>query len=51
VILQLFMVAIVVALPESVTYFLDPPSGIDPTTIKIELQPPPAEDSAPPVFK
>jgi hypothetical protein len=34
-----------------VTYFLDKPHGIDPTTIKIELEAPPTEDSPPPVFK
>jgi hypothetical protein len=33
-----------------VTYFLDAPSTVDPSKIKIELQAPP-EESAPPVFK
>src|SRR5450631_4080021 len=48
--LQLIMVVIVIAFPQSVTYFLDAPSTVDPTKIKIELQAPP-EESAPPVFK
>jgi tripartite ATP-independent transporter DctM subunit len=51
VVLQLIMVVIVIALPQSVTYFLDAPSTVDPTKIKIEIQAPPTEDSAPPVFK
>jgi hypothetical protein len=34
-----------------VTYFLDAPSGVDPSKIKIEIQAPPSEDSAPPIFK
>jgi TRAP-type mannitol/chloroaromatic compound transport system permease large subunit len=50
VLLQLIMVVIVIALPESVTYFLEPPSNIDPTKIKIEIQAPPSDDSPPPVF-
>jgi hypothetical protein len=45
------MVVIVIAVPQSVTYFLDAPSTVDPTKIKIEIQAPPTEDSAPPVFK
>ena len=48
--LQLIMVVIVIAFPQSVTYFLDAPSTVDPSKIKIELQAPP-EESAPPVFK
>jgi tripartite ATP-independent transporter DctM subunit len=51
VLLQLIMVVIVIALPQSVTYFLDAPSTVDPSKIKIEIQAPPTEDSAPPVFK
>jgi TRAP-type mannitol/chloroaromatic compound transport system permease large subunit len=51
VLLQLIMVVIVIAFPQSVTYFLDAPSTVDPTKIKIEIQAPPSEDSAPPVFK
>jgi tripartite ATP-independent transporter DctM subunit len=48
VLLQLIMVIIVIAWPQSVTVFLDAPSTIDPTKIKIELQAP--EESPPPVF-
>ena len=51
VLLQLIMVVIVIGFPQSVTYFLDAPSTVDPTKIKIEIQAPPTEDSAPPVFK
>ncbi|MDI1288293.1 MAG: TRAP transporter large permease subunit [Reyranella sp.] len=47
--LQIIMVAIVIAFPQSVTFFLDEPSKIDPTTIKIELDAPEPE-SAPPIF-
>ncbi|MBV8391947.1 MAG: TRAP transporter large permease subunit [Alphaproteobacteria bacterium] len=50
VLLQLIMVAIVIALPQSVTYFLDKPSDVDPTKIKIEIQAPPSDDAPPPVF-
>jgi TRAP-type mannitol/chloroaromatic compound transport system permease large subunit len=49
--LQLIMVVIVIAFPQSVTYFLDAPSTVDPTKVKIEIQAPPSEDAAPPVFK
>ncbi len=51
VLLQLIMVVIVIAFPVSVTYFLDVPSDVDPTKIKIEIQAPPTDDSPPPVFK
>jgi len=51
VLLQLIMVAIVIAVPQSVTFFLDKPSGVDPSKVKIEIQAPPSEDAAPPVFK
>jgi len=34
-----------------VTYFLDRPSDVDATKIKIEIQAPPSDDAAPPVFK
>jgi tripartite ATP-independent transporter DctM subunit len=37
VVLQLIMVAIVIAWPGLVTFMLDKPSGVDPNTIKIEL--------------
>ena len=49
--LQLIMVVIVIAFPQSVTYFLDAPSTIDPKTVKIDIQPPPTDDVAAPVFK
>jgi TRAP-type mannitol/chloroaromatic compound transport system permease large subunit len=51
VILQLIMVFLVIAFPHSVTFFLDKPSGVDPAKVKIEIQAPPSEDAAPPVFK
>jgi tripartite ATP-independent transporter DctM subunit len=51
VVLQLIMVALVIAFPKSVTFFLDKPHGIDPSKVKIEIQAPPSEDSAPPVFR
>jgi TRAP-type mannitol/chloroaromatic compound transport system permease large subunit len=51
VILQLIMTVIVIFWPQSVTYFLDAPSTVDPTKIKIEIQAPPSDDAAPPVFK
>jgi len=50
VLLQLIMVVIVIALPQSVTYFLEAPSNVDPNKVKIEIQAPP-EEAAPPVFK
>lgn len=43
--LQLILVAIVIAWPESVTYWIDRPSNIDPSTIKIEM--PPLDDMPP----
>ena len=49
--LQLIMVVIVIAFPQSVTYFLDAPSTVDPSKVKIEIQAPPTDDAAPPVFK
>ncbi len=51
VVLQLIMVALVIAFPKVVTVFLDKPHGIDPSKVKIEIQAPPSEDAAPPVFK
>lgn len=50
VLLQLIMVAIVIFVPQTVTFFLDKPSGVDPSRIKIELQSPSIEDAPPPVF-
>jgi tripartite ATP-independent transporter DctM subunit len=51
VVLQLIMVVLVIAFPKTVTFFLDKPHGIDPSKVKIEIQAPPSEDSAPPVFR
>jgi hypothetical protein len=45
------MVVIVIAFPQSVTYFLDAPSTVDPSKIKIDIQAPPTDDVAAPVFK
>jgi tripartite ATP-independent transporter DctM subunit len=50
VVLQLVLVGIVIAFPKTVTIFLDRPHGIDPSKVKIEIQAPPSEDSAPPIF-
>jgi tripartite ATP-independent transporter DctM subunit len=50
VLLQLIMVVIVIALPQSVTYFLEAPSNVDLNKVKINIQAPQTED-APPVFK
>jgi TRAP-type mannitol/chloroaromatic compound transport system permease large subunit len=51
--LQLILVAIVIFWPESVTYWLDKGTGVDPSTVRIEV---PMTDMAPdddtqPVFK
>jgi TRAP-type mannitol/chloroaromatic compound transport system permease large subunit len=46
--LQLIMVAIVIFLPITVTFFLDKPHGIDPSTVRIEIAPPAEEDDLPP---
>ncbi len=46
--LQLIMVAIVIFMPITVTFFLDKPHGIDPSTIRIESAPPVEEDDMPP---
>ena len=53
VLLQLIMVVIVIALPQSVTYFLEAPSNVDPNKVKIEIQTPSTdnEETAPPSFK
>jgi tripartite ATP-independent transporter DctM subunit len=50
--LQLVMVAIVIFAPITVTFFLAPPSNIDPTTVRIQVAPPAEEeeDLPPPVF-
>jgi tripartite ATP-independent transporter DctM subunit len=49
--LQLIMVVLVIAVPQSVTYFLEPAQKVDLNKVKIDLQVPPAEDSTAPVFK
>jgi tripartite ATP-independent transporter DctM subunit len=50
--LQLIMVAIVILWPESVTYWLDRGTGVDPSTVRIEVPLPDLpEDDAPPVFR
>ena len=50
VLLQMVMVLIVIAVPYSVTVFLDAPSTVDPTKIHIEVPQQPDEDNGPPVF-
>jgi hypothetical protein len=50
--LQLVLVAIVIFWPESVTYWIDKGTGVDPSTVRIEVPLPELpEDDAPPVFK
>jgi len=50
--LQLILVAIVIFWPESVTFFLDRGTGVDPASVIIEVPPPPAvDDDAVPVFR
>ena len=49
--LQLLLVAIVIAWPESVTYWLDKGTGVDPSTVRIEVPLPEADDNAVPVFR
>lgn len=49
--IQVVMVALVIAFPGMVTAGLDKGNGVDPSKVKIEIQAPPSEDSAPPVFK
>ena len=50
--LQLILVAIVIFWPESVTFFLDRGTGIDPASVTIEVPPPPpVDDDAVPVFR
>jgi tripartite ATP-independent transporter DctM subunit len=52
VVLQLILVGIVIAWPESVTYWLDRGTGVDPSTIRLDLPMPeyPADDAMP-VFR
>ncbi|WP_149539016.1 TRAP transporter large permease [Siccirubricoccus phaeus] len=50
--LQLVLVAITIIWPESVTYWIDKGSGVDPSTVRIEVPLPDLpEDDAPPVFR
>ncbi|MEI6158829.1 MAG: TRAP transporter large permease subunit [Roseococcus sp.] len=50
--LQLILVAIVIFWPESVTFFLDRGTGVDPASVTIEVPPPPpVDDDAVPVFR
>jgi tripartite ATP-independent transporter DctM subunit len=50
--LQLVLVAIVIFWPESVTYWLHKGTGVDPSTVRIEVPlPEMPEDDAPPVFR
>ncbi|MDO9709205.1 TRAP transporter large permease [Paracraurococcus lichenis] len=50
--LQLILVAITIFWPESVTYWIDKGTGVDPSTVRIEVPLPDLpEDDAPPVFK
>jgi TRAP-type mannitol/chloroaromatic compound transport system permease large subunit len=51
VVIQVIMVGLVIAFPGMVTGNLDKGSNVDPAKVKIEIQAPPSEDSAPPVFK
>jgi TRAP-type mannitol/chloroaromatic compound transport system permease large subunit len=45
--LQLIMVLLVIAVPQSVTFFLDAPSTVDPSKIQIQIDPPPDDDPPP----
>jgi tripartite ATP-independent transporter DctM subunit len=50
--LQLLLVAIVIFWPESVTYFLQGGTGVDPATVTIEVPPAPEpEEDAVPIFR
>jgi TRAP-type mannitol/chloroaromatic compound transport system permease large subunit len=50
--LQLLLVAIVIAWPQSVTYWLDRGTGVDPSTVRIEVPlPDNTDDGAVPVFR
>ncbi|MDR6951581.1 tripartite ATP-independent transporter DctM subunit [Ancylobacter sp. 3268] len=50
--MQLVLVVVVILWPESVTYWIDAGSGVDPSTIELNIQPfdAPALDMAPPKF-
>ncbi|HZH47380.1 MAG TPA: TRAP transporter large permease subunit, partial [Roseococcus sp.] len=50
--LQLILVAVVIFWPQSVTYFLDRGTGVDPATVRIEVpMPDMPDDDAAPVFR
>jgi len=50
--LQLILVAIVIFWPESVTYWLDRGTGVDPSTVRIDVPLPDLpDDDSPPVFR
>ncbi|HWT10888.1 MAG TPA: TRAP transporter large permease subunit [Roseomonas sp.] len=50
--LQLLLVAIVIAWPESVTYWIDRGTGVDPSTVRIEVPMPDSSDEPEvPVFR
>jgi tripartite ATP-independent transporter DctM subunit len=50
--LQLLLVAIVIFWPESVTYWIDRGTGVDPASVTIDAPPPPPQDdNAVPVFQ
>ena len=52
VLLQLVLVAVVIFWPQSVTYWIDKGTGVDPSTVRIEVPLPDLpEDDAPPVFR
>ena len=50
--LQLILVAVVIFWPESVTYWIDRGTGVDPSTVRIEVPlPDMPDDEAPPTFR
>ena len=49
VVIQVIMVALVIAFPGMVTSSLDKGNGVDPSKVTIEIQAPPSVDDAPPV--
>jgi tripartite ATP-independent transporter DctM subunit len=48
--LQLLLVVVVIFWPEAVTYWIDSGPKVDPSSIKIELQPPDIGTEAPPII-
>ncbi|MBR0645193.1 TRAP transporter large permease [Plastoroseomonas hellenica] len=50
--LQLILVLVVILWPQSVTYFLQPGTGVDPASVRIEAPPPPPDtEEEGPVFR